>query len=62
MRNMQQYTHGSTTLRSRSCDVETVVVHFQLDEAENAGAESAVAKSEWSSTRPGETFSRTAIQ
>jgi len=49
MRNMQQYTHGSTTLRSRSCDVESVVVHLQLDEAENAGAESAVAESEFTS-------------
>jgi len=61
MRNMQQYTHGSTRLWGRSCDVESVVVHLQLNEAENAGAESAIAKSEWSSMRPGETFSRTAF-
>ena len=49
MRNMQQYTKGSMRLRNRSCDVGSMVVRLQLNKAENAGAESAVAKSEWSS-------------
>jgi hypothetical protein len=62
IRNMQQYTQGSTRLWSRSCDVESVVVHLQLNEAEIADAEPAVAKSEWSSMRPGETFNRTAFK
>jgi len=45
MRNVQLYMHSSTRLRNRSYNIESVVVYLQLDEAENAGARPAVAKS-----------------
>lgn len=51
---MEQYAYDFTRLRSCACDVESVVVHLQLDEAENVGGASAVAKSLWSPARPGE--------
>ena len=38
---MQQYPHGSTMLQSRSCDVESIVVHLRLNKAESLSQQAA---------------------